>query len=665
MAIAKMQKLRLVAMSYDKDAVLNALHRTGAAEIRTHAETENTHPLCSDADELSSRLSAVDAALSVLCKEIEDEYKERKIKSDVLKDGFDVTYSEFVAAKDGAKDAEETVKAVNALVDERNALKNGLAKLRKEMSAAKIYADLHTPFSAFGDTQKTRGKLGVLQTQQAENCLAKLAENELCAVEVLSQSADETLAFVVCHKSVSAEVDGVLSAFGFSVCPYTGGNTGANYYQELSNEERVLKEKLKATADGFLQMESKVRALKIYADYLAFETEKELQSDKLRGTETTFFMEAFVPEFACDKVREEIRAVAPSAYLEFVEPSAEDEPPTLLQNNAVVESFEGITNMYSPPNYREFDPNAVMSVFYSLFMGIIIGDMGYGLLMAIVGGLIWWKNLKRPTGTSRLAGAFAFGGIFAILVGALFNSFFGVSVFPYTVMPNPQDGRCSFVGIEVPSVLVVTLVVGVVHLCVGYVCKAVQCFLRKEYVDGIFDGIAWALFSVGVALAIVGLVEFRKYPEINLSFLAPIGGVTAGVSLGVAVLAAARNGKGFSRFTKSFGAAYGVINYASDILSYARLYGLMLSGAVVAQIISNASLDFMASGNVLLIVLAVLLLIVGHGFNLVMNLLGAYIHDARLQYVEFYGRFYEGDGELFKPLGSGRKYVNVLVANKN
>lgn len=266
---------------------------------------------------------------------------------------------------------------------------------------------------------------------------------------------------------------------------------------------------------------------------------------------------------------------------------------------------------------------------------------------------------------SRLAGAFAFGGIFAVLIGALFNSFFGVGILPYTVMPNPQDGRCSFIGIEVPSVLVIALVVGIVHLCVGYVCKAVQCFMRKQIVDGIFDGIAWAVFSIGTAVAIVGLVEFRKYPEINLSFLATIGGVTAGVSLAIAVLAAARNGKGFTRFTKSFGAAYGVINYASDILSYARLYGLMLSGAVVAQIISNAAIDFFASGNVLLIALAIVLLVAGHAFNLVMNLLGAYIHDARLQYVEFYGRFFEGEGELFTPLGSQLKYVNVTPTRAN
>lgn len=127
------------------------------------------------------------------------------------------------------------------------------------------------------------------------------------------------------------------------------------------------------------------------------------------------------------------------------------------------------------------------------------------------------------------------------------------------------------------------------------------------------------------------------------------------------MLTAGRHEKFFGKFTKGFGAAYGVINFASDILSYARLYGLLLSGAVIAQIVSDYSIQFITGGNPLLIALGVIIMLVGHAFNLAMGLLGAYIHDARLQYVEFYGRFFEGEGELFTPLGSRRRYINLLL----
>ena len=206
-----------------------------------------------------------------------------------------------------------------------------------------------------------------------------------------------------------------------------------------------------------------------------------------------------------------------------------------------------------------------------------------------------------------------------------------------------------------PSVLIISMVIGVFQLFVGYLCKAIQEWRRGNIVDGICDGVIWALFSVGVGLAIVGFVD-----EANVPLLGTIGGIMAGVTLLLAMLTAGRKEKFFGKFTKGFGAAYGVINYASDILSYARLYGLMLSGAVIAQIIATYSGQFVLSGNIALIALGVVLLIIGHGFNLVMNLLGAYIHDARLQYVEFYGRFFEGEGELFTPLGSQQKYVYLV-----
>ncbi|MDE7265662.1 MAG: hypothetical protein K2N52_05260, partial [Clostridia bacterium] len=241
------------------------------------------------------------------------------------------------------------------------------------------------------------------------------------------------------------------------------------------------------------------------------------------------------------------------------------------------------------------------------------------------------------------------------------GSLFGIEIFK-SVMPNAQDDMWSFMGIRVPAVLVISLELGVVQLLTGYVCRAIQCMRRGKFWDGILDGLVWVVFSLGVGLAVAGLVD-----ELNFSKLALIGGIMAGAALVVAIFTAGRKEKLLGKFTKGFGAAYGIINYASDVLSYARLYGLMLSGAVIAKIISeyavtgvNGGVGFIVSGNPMLIILGIVLLIVGHGFNLAIGLLGAYIHDARLQYVEFYGRFFEGEGELFAPLGSNQKYIKVV-----
>ena len=282
--------------------------------------------------------------------------------------------------------------------------------------------------------------------------------------------------------------------------------------------------------------------------------------------------------------------------------------------------------------------------------------MGYGIMMMLGGGFLLYKN-RRASMIKSLGGVFAVGGIFTLIWGFLFNSFFGFALLPFKVMPDLQGAQMSWslAGIRVPALLIVSMIIGVVQLGAGYVCKAVQCWRRGQIADGIFDGLVWAVFSVGVELAIVGFVE-----EFNLSILRLAGGITAGVSLLTAVLTAGRKEKLLGKFTKGFGSAYGVINYASDILSYARLYGLMLAGAVIADIISSNSVSLITSGNAMFIVLGIVIMVIGHVFNLAIGLLGAYIHDARLQYVEFYGRFYEGEGNLFTPLGSNHKYVSVL-----
>ena len=400
--------------------------------------------------------------------------------------------------------------------------------------------------------------------------------------------------------------------------------------------------------------------MKIYCDRLAFELEKAELAEKMRATEVTFLLEAYVPEEAVEIVKDAIESASGAVYYEFNEPADDEMPPTLYKNNKIVSNFETITNMYSPVNSREFDPNGVLSFFYSLFLGFIMGDIGYGILMVLGGGLIYFLKRKDDGGLKRMAAVFGIGGFFAILWGVLFGSMFGLEVIA-PLMPDAKDDTWSVMGISIPAVLIIAMELGIVHLMAGYVCKAIQHMRRGHFWDGIFEGLVWAVFSIGVGVAVAGFVEQAKMP-----LLTYIGGGMAGASLLVAMLTAGRKEKFFGKITKGFGAAYGIINYVSDVLSYARLYGLMLSGAVIAEIIAEytvignaTTVGFLVSGNPLLIILGVFIFVVGHVFNLAIGLLGAYIHDARLQYVEFFGRFYEGEGELFAPLGSNHKYIKL------
>ena len=658
MAIAEMKKFNLVAMSYERDTLLNALQKTGAVEVKLHGEEAYTTVPAENAESLREYVGRMESALALLSAATEEYNAQNGIRSGLLKDGFEVSYSDFMSAGSRRAETDAVAARIETLAAQKSELSAQLSAVERAIREAAVYAALDIPFSSFSDTAHVCIRLGTVPASGKKELEQALSEIPPADFRVIADG-ENCVFSVFYHKCVAQEAEVALSAAGFSPCPFSGGETGAERLAALSEQKRKIRHDIQANEYAMYEMSDRIRPLKVYCDYLGYQLEKADLAEKLRVTERTFLLEAYVPAAAENAVREAVASVTEAAYFEFSDPAPEETPPTLTENNAVVRNFEAITNMYSVPNSREVDPNAVMAFFYSVFMGFIIGDMGYGLIMLLLGGAVYFRIRDAQSGLKRLSGVFAIGGIFAVVWGILFNSLFGRALpFLPTVMPNPQSDMWSFAGVSVPAVLVISLLIGVFQLLVGYFCRAVQEWHHGHFWDGVCDGLIWAVFSLGAGLAMVGLVE-----EAALPLLAKAGGILAGGALVLAMLTAGRKEKFAGKLTKGFGAVYGIINYASDILSYARLYGLMLSGAVIAQIVSDYSIGFITGGNPALAVLGVVLMLVGHAFNLVMNLLGAYIHDARLQYVEFYGKFFEGEGELFSPLGSRHKYVRLSLAN--
>lgn len=658
MAIAVMRKLRVAAISYEGDKILDALSKTGAAEIKILEAEENIARPVSDAAALSSRMEEAEGALKELVASSERYAKEHKKAFKPEKDGFLVTYEEFMNAEK-REEAEALIAEIKRLTAERVRLGASLASLEKTILSLSPYKEFEILFSAFSNTSRLRVFLGTVENVKEE------------LFETLADACVKTegnTVLVVALKEAEKETEEFLRGLDFAPCPFLKeAGTGKELYARLNEEKKDLLREIEKIDEAEFALCENIRFLKVYCDRIAYELEKaESVSEKMLATERVILLEAYAPKESEEEISAALSAVTDSAYFDFVEPEEDEMPPTLMRNNGLTKNFEAITNLYSPPNSKEFDPTTVMGIFYSVFLGFIMGDIGYGLFMLIGGGLLWWKNRVKDNGLKRLAAVFAIGGVFAVIWGFLFDSLFGIVILHMRVMPPLLEGNTNWhvLGIAIPALLIVALEVGVVQLFAGYVCRAIQCWRRGKIWDGIFDGVVWAVFSIGVGLAIAGLVE-----ELNMIILAYVGGIAAGAMLLTAMLTAGRKEKILGKFTKGFGAAYGVINYASDILSYARLYGLMLSGAVIAEIVSGYALTgyggstgMIVSGNAGLVVLGVVLLLLGHLLNLALSLLGAYIHDARLQYVEFYGRFYEGEGELFSPLGS--KHAHVFIVPK-
>ena len=244
----------------------------------------------------------------------------------------------------------------------------------------------------------------------------------------------------------------------------------------------------------------------------------------------------------------------------------------------------------------------------------------------------------------------------------MFNSLFGAAVLPFTVLPSPVPSPENKDGLMI--ILLGCLALGVVQLAVGYFMKALNEFKAGNILAGIFEGLLWTVFFVGFVFA--GFNFLMSYLGVNVSAgitaffdkTTTAGLITAGAALLLIAIASGVKGKGFEKISKPFGTFYGLISIFSDVLSYARLFGLMLSGMIIAQTFNDIGAGMFASGAVGYF-LGGLIIVIGHIFNIAMGVLGAYIHDSRLQYIEFFGKFYTGEGNKFRPIGSEMKYVYV------
>lgn len=651
MAIAKMLKMRLISVHAEQDGILNALHSTGAVElVNSQPLYEGLEKTQYDKSEIKDKREKAEQALSIITGLAKDQ------KIDLPQgETFGVSYADFMAIKQ--RECEILTSCYNVLEK-----KEEIAKLKAEIIAFKGEINGYLPyemigenFSAFKNTAKTICKLGYSEKNSFNKLLERLSEVEFLNVISLGEWEKGVTYAVIYHQSATAEAERLLSECGFVKCVFSGDFTAKEQIQSLKGKISGHEQKIKKLNEEILSFVPTTTDIKILSDYFLFEIEKLSGQDDFSRTKHTFILEAYVPEESKERVENALGGFDGHVYVEFEELGKNDYAPTLMKNNKAVKNFEFVTNLYSAPKYGEFDPNGFLGIFFAIFLGFMTADVVYGLLM-VVGGLLYAKTQKRETGIKKLALVLAMAGVPTILFGVAFDSFLGIplmrnmGLIQKSFLPDPIADSSLLAGISVPTLLLYCLCMGIVHIMASLIVRAYVDIKDGRVLDGICDGLIWALFLVGLLLLI--LTEIGVLPKMGL---VPIIIIASAVVLGACT--AGRHVKGFGKFTKGFGAVYGLINYMSDILSYARLYGLMLSGAQIAQIVSNQLALPMMQNGVGGVIGGIAVMFVGHVFNIAMGLLGAFIHGARLQYVESFSHFYTGDGDLFKPLGTTFEHV--------
>lgn len=425
---------------------------------------------------------------------------------------------------------------------------------------------------------------------------------------------------------------------------------------EISKEEENL-DSLNNEIKGY---ENCVVDIKLYRELLAQEISKANGDNMILSTENTFIMEFFTPTEK-EGIVEEIKKLSPTIVAEKISIGSEETVPTLTKNNKLIKQAEVVTNMYSVPSYKERDPNFLVFWFFLIFFGYIMADIGIGISLCVICYTLAHR-IKENNGSKRLWTLVGTGGIFTIFWGIMYNSFFGFSIFPVTIMPDPQS--------QTILTLLICLLMGVLHISCAYFMKGLNAIKSGSVIDAILDGFLWDTFFLGGLMALTKfLLDFFEigygegaFSKILSAIQIP-GLIILSVSLLIIVVFAGRNTKGiFGKIIKGFSSLYGIVNLMSDILSYARLFGLMLSGAIIGQQFDQIGVGLLGKGF-LGAILGVIVIIIGNAFNLAMGALGAYIHDCRLQYIEYFGKFYTGEGTLFTPFKPEYKYIKVNSEN--
>ncbi|MGO3728654.1 MAG: V-type ATP synthase subunit I [Enterococcus viikkiensis] len=330
-------------------------------------------------------------------------------------------------------------------------------------------------------------------------------------------------------------------------------------------------------------------------------------------------------------------------YLEIEEPTdmeIHEEIPTKLKNHAVVRPFEMLTEMYSLPKYHEVDPTPWFMPFYFVFFGMMVADAGYGALM-LVATTIALRTIL-PRGMERFMRFFQILAIPTIIWGLIYNSFFGFSLGYQPILSTSDD---------VISILILSIIFGVIQIFIGLGLAAAENIKAKNYLGAVSDGFAWQGIMIGAIIGGLGKML------LNNQSLFMIGVGLAGLSALLIVITPMLQSKSkIKGLAKGAYNLYGITSYIGDLVSYTRLMALGISGGSIAAAF-NMLVGYMPP--IARFSVGILLMLALHGLNIFLSLLSAYVHGARLQYVEFFGKFYEGGGRAFRPLKTEEKYVNI------
>ena len=674
MAMLKMQRIYVYALlKYCKD-ILEALQRRGVVEIE-NLNIEDSVFFKDDTSAYQAQYQRM-ASTATEANEILSRYVKRK-------KGLLSSFKgrKQLTREDYDKLADETPDILRIAYDiiscQKNIDTNEAEKIKyqQQLEIIQPWLSLDVPMN-FTGTATTRAFIGKFPGDKTTTeIITELAEIipevEGIEVEMISHDSNQTCVFILTSRKDADAVSDALRRIGFEYPSYISPVIPKQREKEIN--------KHLSNRDGrILESENVIKSYAKYAekldfleDYYVMKTERYAAYDDIATSRNTFVLSGYIPEPDVQGLKEYLETTF-DAEVEFEE-ATNDDAPVKLKNNKFAEPAESVLATYSYPDHHEADPTSIMAIFYYIFFGMMFSDAGYGLVMAIACAVCLLKFKGMEPGLRRSMKMFFWCGVSTTIWGLLFGSFFGDAVtvisntFFHTAPPN-IPGLVTpiwFNPVDDPmQMLMFSFLLGIIHLFTGLAILGYNYIkYQKNYLAVIYDVISWYLLVGGGILALLTMDMMENIAGFTLPpIFGTIGGIMAAVGAVIILIFSGRESKNpIIRLAKGAYGLYGTTGYLSDILSYSRLLALGLATGVIATVFNK--IGSMMGDSVIGVIGFILIFVIGHGVNIGINALGAYVHTNRLQFVEFFGKFYTGGGKEFKPFKINTKHYTVKEEN--
>lgn len=675
--------LELVAPVESKDEVTAYLQRKGAVELSVPEETEGFS--CSDVSKETTQAERQRTLFLDAQAILKRAFPEKKPLTAMLEPRKEISPEDYAVREKSLGDIELCCRKVIELDRKKSELKADNVRLQTLIDQLSPWKECDIPVRP-GFTKKTACIPGSIRERRTgEDVLELLAKQlpdiDCVEVDIVSSSELGTCMAVFCMKEDVEEVENVLRADGFMRAPDCGDREPARIIGDYLRQIKENEKQLLLCEEELATFRNMTDDLEFAADAAGIRKDRLSVFDRIPESSRVFYIRGYIAKRDAEKISRYCTEHFDAA-VEISEPGEDEDVPVLLTNNAFAAPLENITGMYSMPSNADIDPTGIMAFFYYFFFGMMLSDAGYGLLMTLAtGGILLLKRNLEPKMKNTMK-MYCFCGISTVFWGAMYGSWFGDAgavicreFFGKDINPLPPIWTDAVN--DLMNVLIVCFICGLVHLFVGVLLKGITDWKNGKKFDAFCDTVPTYLTILGIAPIFFNLFLQDTMPE-NYTALGTfifnlVKSVHAGLSVvstpmlivGLVLVVATGGRSSKSIGGKIGGGLYEVYNliggYLGDVLSYARLLALGLATGVIAQVMNM--LGTLPKSQPLKTIMFIVVFIVGHIANLAINVIGAYVHTNRLQYVEFFGKFYDGGGRAFVPLAADTQYYKFKEEN--